>query len=85
MIIAEAILTNHKVYGDGMAILAGDGLLTYAFQLCTENTTASAEQKIKAIQCLATAAGPEGMVGGQAFDLLSEGKHIPLEELKVFT
>ena len=76
-------LTNHKVYGDGMAILAGDGLLTYAFQLCTENTTASAEQKIKAIQCLATAAGPEGMVGGQAFDLLSEGKHIPLKELKV--
>ena len=76
-------LTNHKVYGDGMAILAGDGLLTYAFQLCSENTTASAAQKIKAIQCLATAAGPEGMVGGQAFDLLSEGKHIPLEELKV--
>ena len=76
-------LTNHKVYGDGMAILAGDGLMTYAFQLCSENTTASAEQKIKAIQCLATAAGPEGMVGGQAFDLLSEGKHIPLEELKV--
>ena len=76
-------LTNHKVYGDGMAILAGDGLLTYAFQLCSENTTTSAEQKIKAIQCLATAAGPEGMVGGQAFDLLSEGKHIPLEELKV--
>lgn len=76
-------LTNHKVYGDGMAILAGDGLLTYAFQLCSENTTASAEQKTKAIQCLATAAGPEGMVGGQAFDLLSEGKHIPLEELKV--
>ena len=76
-------LTNHKVYGDGMAILAGDGLLTYAFQLCSESTTASAEQKIKAIQCLATAAGPEGMVGGQAFDLLSEGKHIPLEELKV--
>ena len=76
-------LTNHKVYGDGMAILAGDGLLTYAFQLCSENTTASAEQKIKAIQCLATAAGPEGMVGGQAFNLLSEGKHIPLEELKI--
>lgn len=76
-------LTNHKVYGDGMAILAGDGLLTYAFQLCSENTTASPEQKIKAIQCLATAAGPAGMVGGQAFDLLSEGKHIPLEELKI--
>ena len=64
-------LTNHKVYGEGMAILAGDGLLTYAFQLMT------------AIQCVATAAGPEGMVGGQAFDMLSEDKHIPLEELKV--
>ena len=51
-------LSNDMVYGDGMAILAGDGLLTYAFQLCSENTTASADQKIKAIQCLATAAGP---------------------------
>ena len=76
-------LTNHKVYGEGMAILAGDGLLTYAFQLMTENKTATPQQKIEAIQCVATAAGPEGMVGGQAFDMLSEDKHIPLEELKV--
>lgn len=76
-------LTNHKVYGEGLAILAGDGLLTYAFQLMTSNTVASAQQKLDAIQCVATAAGPEGMVGGQAFDLLSEDKHIPLEELKV--
>ena len=76
-------LTNHKVYGEGMAILAGDGLLTYAFQLMTENKTATPQQKIEAIQCVATAAGPEGMVGGQAFDMLSENKHIPLEELKV--
>jgi len=64
-------LTNHKVYGEGMAILAGDGLLTYAFQLMTTNTTATPQQKIEAIQCVATAAGPEGMVGGQAFDMLS--------------
>ena len=76
-------LTNHKVYGEGMAILAGDGLLTYAFQLMTENKTATPQHKIEAIQCVATAAGPEGMVGGQAFDMLSEDKHIPLEELKV--
>lgn len=76
-------LTNHKVYGEGMAILAGDGLLTYAFQLCSANESATADQRIKAIQSLARAAGPEGMVGGQAFDLLSEDKHIPLEELKV--
>ena len=76
-------LTNHKVYGEGMAILAGDGLLTYAFKLMTANETATAQEKLDAIQCVATAAGPEGMVGGQAFDMLSEDKHIPLEELKV--
>lgn len=76
-------LTNHKVYGEGMAILAGDGLLTYAFQLMVSNKAASAEQRIKAIGCVAKTAGPEGMVGGQAFDLLSENRHIPLEELKV--
>ena len=76
-------LTNHKVYGEGLAILAGDGLLTYAFQLMTANKKASAQEKLDAIQCVATAAGPEGMVGGQAFDMLSEDKHIPLEELKV--
>ena len=71
-------LTNHKVYGEGLAILAGDGLLTYAFQLMTANKTATAQEKLDAIQCVATAAGPEGMVGGQAFDMLSEDKHIPL-------
>lgn len=76
-------LTNHKVYGDGMAILAGDGLLTYAFQLAASCTACTSEQRIDVIRVLATAAGPNGMVGGQAFDLLSEGKHIPLEELQV--
>ena len=76
-------LTNHKVYGEGLAILAGDGLLTHAFQLMTANNKASAQDKLNAIQCVAIAAGPEGMVGGQAFDMLSEDKHIPLEELKV--
>lgn len=76
-------LTNHKVYGEDLAILAGDGLLTYAFQLMTANNKASAQDKLDAIQCVAIAAGPEGMVGGQAFDMLSEDKHIPLEELKV--
>ena len=76
-------LTNHKVYGEGLAILAGDGLLTYAFQLMTANNKASAQDKLDAIQCVAIAAGPEGMVGGQAFDMLSEDKHIPLEELQV--
>ena len=76
-------LTNHKVYGEGMAILAGDGLLTAAFQLVATNRAATADQLLAVIQVLATCAGPEGMVGGQAFDLMSEGQHIPLDELKV--
>lgn len=76
-------LTNHKVYGEGMAILAGDGLLTAAFQLVVTNRAATADQLLAVIQVLATCAGPEGMVGGQAFDLMSEGQHIPLDELKV--
>lgn len=76
-------LTNHKVYGDGLAVLAGDGLLTYAFQLICQNKTATPEQHLKCVLALAKAAGPEGMVGGQAFDLLSEGRHIPLSELQV--
>lgn len=76
-------LTNHKVYGEGMAILAGDGLLTAAFQLVAANRIAKADQVLAVIQVLARCAGPEGMVGGQAFDLMSEGQHIPLDELKV--
>lgn len=75
--------TNHVVFGDGMAILAGDGLLTQAFQLMCSDSAASAEQKVACIQVLSEAAGPAGMVGGQAFDLQSEGKDIGLEELKV--
>ena len=76
-------LTNHRVYGDGMAILAGDGLLTYAFELVSKHTELSAEQVVRIIHALAKGAGPSGMVGGQAFDLQSEGKFLPLNELVV--
>ena len=76
-------LTNHRVYGDGMAILAGDGLLTYAFELVSKHTKLSAEQVVQIIHVLAKGAGPSGMVGGQAFDLQSEGKFLSLEELVV--
>ena len=76
-------LTNHRVYGDGMAILAGDGLLTYAFELVSKHTKLSAVQVVQIIHTLAKGAGPSGMVGGQAFDLQSEGKFLPLEELIV--
>jgi geranylgeranyl diphosphate synthase type II len=67
--------TNHIVHGEGMAILAGDGLLTEAFALlAAEPRDASlAARKILTIETIASAAGVCGMVGGQAIDLLAVG------------
>ena len=67
--------TNHVVHGEGMAILAGDGLLTEAFALLsTEPRDPNlAARKIRTIQTIADAAGARGMVGGQAIDLLAVG------------
>jgi geranylgeranyl diphosphate synthase type II len=69
--------TNHRVYGDGMAILAGDGLLTEAFVLMLA-AAPSPPQAAKVAAMIARAAGHEGMVGGQAADLLAEGRE-PVE------
>ncbi|ALF11472.1 polyprenyl synthetase family protein [Parageobacillus thermoglucosidasius] len=76
--------TNHKVFGEAMAILAGDGLLTYAFQVIAEANDAriSPMTKIRLIEELAKAAGPEGMVAGQVADIESEGKQLSLEQLE---
>ena len=67
--------TNHVVYGEGMAILAGDGLLTEAFALLSAEPRDAelAARKIRTIQVIAEAAGGCGMVGGQAIDLLAVG------------
>ena len=73
--------TNHKIYGAGMATLAGDALLTLAFEVLTREDV-SAEMKLAVIQEISAAAGPQGMVGGQAIDMESEGKRIPLEQLR---
>jgi geranylgeranyl diphosphate synthase, type II len=68
-------LTNHKVYGDDIAILAGDGLLAYAFEyIATQTQGVSADRILKAIAHLARAVGANGLVGGQVVDLESEGK-----------
>ncbi len=66
--------TCHKVFGEDIAILAGDALLTEAFVLLsrTEKVRLSAEKRIAVIQEIAQAAGIDGMVGGQALDVLSE-------------
>ncbi|MDH6364433.1 geranylgeranyl diphosphate synthase type II [Enterococcus sp. PF1-24] len=73
-------LTNHKVYGEAMAILAGDGLLTAAFQLLSQ-TEITDLKKVILIQALTRAAGTSGMVAGQAADIEGEGQELTLEEL----
>ena len=76
--------TNHKVFGEAMAVLAGDGLLTYAFQviMAYEQKEISAEKKVRLVLELAKAAGPEGMVGGQVADMDAEGKQLTIDELE---
>ena len=76
--------TNHKVFGEAVAILAGDALLTHAFQMIAETPDEFADStvKVELIRNLAEAAGPEGMVGGQTADISGEGKSLTLEELK---
>ncbi len=67
-------LTNHKVYGEDVAILAGDALLTYAFEhVATQTQDAAPERVLRVIANLAIAVGGEGLVGGQIVDLASEG------------
>jgi geranylgeranyl diphosphate synthase, type II len=68
-------LTNHKVYGDDIAILAGDGLLAYSFEYIARVTqNVPPQQVLQTIAHLARAVGAAGLVGGQVVDLQSEGK-----------
>ena len=75
-------LTNHKVYGDGMAVLAGDGLLTAAFGTMLSQSKVEPLVLINVVKEIAAAAGPAGMVGGQAIDLISEGQIIDAKTLQ---
>ncbi|NLJ33682.1 MAG: polyprenyl synthetase family protein [Firmicutes bacterium] len=77
-------LANHKVYGEAVAILAGDALLTKAFEILAHcdlppNRDALLRQVIGEV---AAAAGPGGMVGGQTVDIISEGKNIDAATLR---
>ena len=66
--------TSHKVFGEGMAMLAGDALLTEAFRIMAESRVASGDpgKAVRAIADIARAAGAEGMVGGQQLDIAAE-------------
>jgi geranylgeranyl diphosphate synthase, type II len=74
--------TNHVVHGEGLAILAGDGLLTEAFALLASEPREPllAARKIRTIQVVAVAAGACGMVGGQAIDLQAVGSARSFDE-----
>jgi len=80
--------TSHIVYGEGQAILAGDGLLTEAFQVLASDETLPPGARIEAVRRLSEAAGWRGMVGGQSLDLEGEkltagGGSYGLEHLQV--
>lgn len=75
--------TCHIAFDEATAILAGDALLTWAFELLSQpNSTITVQIQLQMVQALARAAGDLGMVDGQAFDLNSVGKQLTLDQLK---
>lgn len=76
--------TNHAVFGEAAAILAGDGLHCFAFDLLSnpEYQTIAPKEQLDIIFTLSRAAGPLGMVGGQSLDIAHEGKKIPFDLLR---
>jgi len=76
--------TNHTLFGEAGAILAGDSLLSWAFDLLSqpETTVLSPEKQLTIINIVARAAGPLGMVGGQSLDVTNENRQYPFEMLQ---
>ncbi len=74
--------TNHKVFGEAIAILAGDGLLTEAFVLLSDYNSLLPERAVQVIGVIAEAASYRGMVGGQVVDMLSQNKRADLETVQ---
>lgn len=74
--------TCHKVYGDAMAVLAGDGLLNEAANLLLDYSAHNGSAALKASKIILEASSVEGMIGGQVVDIQSENKKIELEQLQ---
>ncbi len=72
---------NHKVFGEAMALLAGDALLTGAFEVAASNAEAGPEISAMAVAYLANSVGRYGMIGGQVMDVEGEGKELDLASL----
>ena len=78
--------TNHKVFGEAMAILAGDGMLTHAFAVIAEDCGLDVSARLELVRRLSISAGPMGMVAGQALDMDATSmvdENIGLENLKL--
>ena len=73
--------TNHKIYGENIAVLAGDTLLNEAMYLLMEASLDFGGNALLASKYIAKASGPEGMIGGQIVDVINEGKKISEDEL----
>lgn len=75
--------TNHKIFGDATAVLAGDALLTAAFETIAEHWDGlTPTQALEAVACLGRAAGARGMVGGQVLDMAGEGHALSFTEVE---
>ncbi len=78
-------LTNHKTFGEAMAILSGDALLNKAFEVAINESVKNSfdlEKAMKAISVIANASGTEGMIGGQVVDLEAENKDVEIRHLE---
>jgi geranylgeranyl diphosphate synthase type II len=73
--------TNHKVYGEAIAVLSGDGLLNEAVNIMFKYCLEHGKKELEACSLIANAAGADGMIGGQVVDILSEGKEVQEDEL----
>jgi len=75
--------TNHKIFGEGFAVLAGDALLNYAFECMTGIIAGDCRMEyVKAMELIAKSSGISGMIGGQCIDLHYENREIDLDTLK---
>jgi geranylgeranyl diphosphate synthase type II len=72
----------HKAFKEGIAVLTGDYLLTYAFEIIAETNNITPEQKLQLISVLAKSSGADGMIGGQVMDISNEDKSIDLAILQ---
>ncbi len=80
--LRRGLPTNHKKFGEAIAVLSGDALLNRAFEHILEKSRFSPEITLNALKCLANASGAEGMIGGQVIDMEGENRALDINEIK---